>query len=122
MSNEVTKEDREAAADLLDEISALLDHNGIGQVADLIRDGEYDEHEAAQAFARHRQSSLSTAMVEMRASATEMADLVERLTDAVERETHDIGGEGSLTVLREIGPAYNRLRTALSKLSETDNG
>ena len=44
---------RMPAADLLDEISSLLDHNGIGQVADLIRDGEYDEHEATVAFARH---------------------------------------------------------------------
>lgn len=51
---DVTDADRKAAADMLDEISNLLDHNGIGQVADLIRDGEYDEHEATQAFARHR--------------------------------------------------------------------
>jgi hypothetical protein len=51
---EVTQPDREAAANLLDELSNLLDHNGIGQVADLIRDGEYDDHEATAAFARHR--------------------------------------------------------------------
>jgi hypothetical protein len=50
----VEQVDRTGAADLLDELSTLLDHNGIGQVADLIRDGEYDEHEATQAFARHR--------------------------------------------------------------------
>lgn len=46
------KRHRDAAADLLDELSILLDHNGIGQVADLIRDGEYDEHEATTAFVR----------------------------------------------------------------------
>lgn len=57
----VTQGDREAAADLLDEISALLDHVGIGQVADLIRDGEYDEHEATLAFAAHRIAALEEA-------------------------------------------------------------
>jgi len=51
--------DRDAAADLLDEVSSLLDHVGIGQVADLIRDGEYDEHEATLAFARHRTAAIA---------------------------------------------------------------
>jgi hypothetical protein len=59
--------------------------------------------------------SASAAEVEaLRGAATDVADLVERLTDAVERETHDIGGEGSLTVLRLLGPAYDRLRAALT--------
>ena len=40
--------------------------------------------------------------------------LVERLTDAVEREMNDIGGEGSLTVLREMGPSYEAARAALA--------
>ena len=53
-SGEVEQIDRDAAADLLHEISNLLDHEGIGQVADLIRDGMYDEHDATVAFARHR--------------------------------------------------------------------
>src|SRR3546814_9816526 len=44
------------SSDLLDELSGLLDHNGLGQVADLIRDGEYDDQEATSAFARHRRS------------------------------------------------------------------
>jgi len=57
----VTQADREAATDLLDEISALLSHDGIGQVADLIRDGEYDEHEATLAFAAHRIAALEEA-------------------------------------------------------------
>lgn len=48
------EQDREAAADLLDEIASLAEDDGIGQVADLIRDGEYDEHDAVRAFARHR--------------------------------------------------------------------
>lgn len=51
----VTQSARIGAADLLDELSSLLDHNGIGQVADLIRDGEYDEHEAVQAIAAAEQ-------------------------------------------------------------------
>lgn len=46
--------DRDAAADLLDELSSLLGHNGLGQVADLIRAGEYDEHDALKAFHAHR--------------------------------------------------------------------
>lgn len=52
------------------------------------------------------------------AEALIMADLVERLTDAVERAVHDIGGEGALTVLKEIGPAYERLRQALAAYRE----
>lgn len=58
---EPTQADRTATADLLDELSSLLDHVGIGQVADLIRDGEYDEHDAVQAFARHRLASSPAA-------------------------------------------------------------
>ena len=52
---------RSAAADLLDQISDLLGHNGIGQVADLIRDGEYDSHEAVIAFMQYRDVVLATA-------------------------------------------------------------
>jgi hypothetical protein len=51
---DVTQEDRQLVADILDEVSYLLDHNGIGQVADLIRDGEYDEHDCVAIVARHR--------------------------------------------------------------------
>ena len=46
--------DREAAADILDEIASLTQDDGIGQVADLIRDGEYDEHDTVLRVARHR--------------------------------------------------------------------
>lgn len=55
---EVTQEDRDAAADILDEISSLTQDDGIGQVADLIRDGEYDEHDTVQRTARHRQAGV----------------------------------------------------------------
>ena len=51
---EVTQADREAAADVLDEVCSLIEHNGIGQAADLIRDGEYDEHPCVQRIAAHR--------------------------------------------------------------------
>lgn len=54
---EITDADREAAADILDELSSLLDHNSIGQVADLIRDGEYDEHDTVVRVATHRQAA-----------------------------------------------------------------
>lgn len=73
----VIQADRIAAADLLDEISSLLDHNGIGQVADLIRDGEYDEHEATIAFARHRQQSENA----LRVALKPFADCCEYIDD-----------------------------------------
>lgn len=53
----VTDADRAAAADILDEISSLTQDDGIGQVADLIRDGEYDEHDTVLRVARHRQAA-----------------------------------------------------------------
>ena len=66
--------DRDAAANLLAEISSLLDHTGIGQVADLIRDGEYDEHEATLAFARHRLLGIEQGRAEMREEAAAFLD------------------------------------------------
>ena len=54
MMVEVTQADREATADVLDEVCSFTDHNGIGQVADLIRDGDYDEHPCVQRIAAHR--------------------------------------------------------------------
>lgn len=54
----VAQADRNAAADILDEISSLTQDDGIGQVADLIRDGEYDEHDTVQRTARHRQAGV----------------------------------------------------------------
>ena len=58
MPDIMTQEDRNAAADILDEISSLTQNDGIGQVADLIRDGEYDEHDTVQRTARHRQAGV----------------------------------------------------------------
>ena len=58
MPDIMTQEDRNAAADILDEISSLTQDDGIGQVADLIRDGEYDEHDTVQRMARHRQAGV----------------------------------------------------------------
>ena len=58
---EVTQADRLLVADMLDEVSNLLDHNGIGQVADLIRDGEYDEHDCVKIAARHRLATRTDA-------------------------------------------------------------
>lgn len=76
---QITAADRMAAADLLDEISTLLDHNGIGQVADLIRVGEFDEHEATIAFARFRRQ----------AEAAERARIVAWLEREAERYHED---------------------------------
>lgn len=61
----VTPEARKAAADLLDEVSSLLGDTGIGQVADLIRDGEYDEHDATLAFARFERDILARSRSEV---------------------------------------------------------
>ncbi|WDA37821.1 hypothetical protein [Sphingobium sp. YC-XJ3] len=73
----VEQGDRLAAADLLDELSSLLDHVGIGQVADLIRDGEYDEHEATEAFARFRLLSVAALEEEIAQYRTLLARWVE---------------------------------------------
>ena len=62
---EVTPEARKAAADLLDEVSSLLGDTGIGQVADLIRDGKYDEHDATLAFARFERDILARSRSEV---------------------------------------------------------
>ena len=50
----ITQADRDAAADLLHEVAGLVGHNGLGQVADLIRDGEYDDHVATETMYQHR--------------------------------------------------------------------
>jgi predicted transcriptional regulator len=59
---EVTQEDRLLVADILDEVSDLLDHTGIGQVADLIRDGEYDEHDCVVIATHHRIAAENAAL------------------------------------------------------------
>ena len=58
---EVTQDDRNAAADILDEISSLTQDDGIGQVADLIRDGEYDDHHTVAQVAAHREAERDRA-------------------------------------------------------------
>lgn len=62
---DVTQEDRLLVADILDEVSDLLDHTGIGQVADLIRDGEYDEHDCVVIATRHRIAAENAALGEI---------------------------------------------------------
>jgi hypothetical protein len=47
----------------------------------------------------------------------EQTDLVERLCDAVDRAENDIGGEGALAVLKLLGPAWERSRAALERLT-----
>ena len=80
---EVTQEVRDAAAEVLDAVSNLLEHDGIGQVADLIRDGEYDEHECLQIIAAHRTATLqrvidlANACVEQGLPLTAMVPMLE---------------------------------------------
>ena len=69
----VAQADRNAAADILDEISSLTQDDGIGQVADLIRDGEYDEHDTVQRTARHRQAGVQQGL-DMAAGVAEAID------------------------------------------------
>ncbi|WP_062770359.1 hypothetical protein [Sphingopyxis terrae] len=59
MTSEVTQPARNAAADLLHEVGCLLGDDGIGQVADLIRDGEYDDHDATLAFAKFERETIA---------------------------------------------------------------
>lgn len=59
-----TEADRICAADVLDEIASLIQDDGIGQVADLIRDGEYDEHDTVQRIARHAASARKETLEE----------------------------------------------------------
>ena len=59
--DKITQADRLLVADILDEVSTLIDHNGIGQIADLIRDGEYDEHKCVQIAVRHRLATRTDA-------------------------------------------------------------
>jgi hypothetical protein len=43
-------------------------------------------------------------------AADGLADVVERLCDAIERQENDIGGESVKAVLQDLGPAYDRYR------------
>lgn len=64
MTDQIVPEqvDRDAAADILDEIASLTQNDGIGQVADLIRDGEYDDHDTVQRVARHRLAAFNAGL------------------------------------------------------------
>lgn len=122
----VTAEAREAAADLLNEVSSLLGDDGIGQVADLIRDGEYDEHDATLAFARFERDILarhrgSTAGVDAQKIADCIAAAIEfgenGLTVNVEQATHAILASLSQTPatpmdeLQRLGQEYDGAAT-----------
>lgn len=108
----VTQGDRDRAAGLLDEISALIDHVGIGQVADLIRDGEYDEHEATLAFAAHRiaaieeqreeeAEALAVQYAQARATAIEeCAKVAEQTTSCA--ITNYVHGKAIATAIRNL--------------------
>ena len=76
MPDIMTQEDRNAAADILDEISSLTQDDGIGQVADLIRDGEYDEHDTVQRTARHRQAGVQQGLDMAAGRAFQLGDRV----------------------------------------------
>ena len=77
----VEQVDRDAAADILDEIASLIQDDGIGQVADLIRDGEYDEHDTVARVAHHRLATQahepSADVVEVRKVETVTGDFMQ---------------------------------------------
>lgn len=66
----------------------------------------YEEHAESAILALRSRSYL-------RELLREQTDLVDRLCSAVERAENDIGGEGSLTVLRLLGPVNDRALAAL---------
>lgn len=86
---EVTQADREAAADILDVISSLLDHVGIGQVADLIRDGEYDEHDVMPIIARHRIATEARIVVWLDAMKRDDTNWPQHIARLIEQGAHD---------------------------------
>jgi len=78
---EVTQEDRLLVADILDEVSDLLDHTGIGQVADLIRDGEYDEHDCVVIATHHRIAAENAALERAAKVADELGGVRPKTAD-----------------------------------------
>lgn len=124
----VTAEAREAAADLLNEVSSLLGDDGIGQVADLIRDGEYDEHDATLAFARFERDILarhrgSTAGVDVDALRP-LREITALSADPASKRilclhfSREIGGEHREAILAAVNLAP-RDDAALASLSQT---
>ena len=99
---EVTQADRLLVADILDEVSDLLDHTGIGQVADLIRDGEYDEHDCVVIATRHRIAARD-------ASLEEAAKVVEKWIEPVMATPHE-------------NATYRSIATAIRAMKGPSNG
>ena len=85
---EVTQADRLLVADILDEVSDLLDHTGIGQVADLIRDGEYDEHDCVVIATHHRVAAENAALEEAAKVADEYVAFHDKHDDGLSGFTH----------------------------------
>ncbi len=101
----VTDADRKAAADVLDEISALLDHVGIGQVADLIRDGEYDEHDVMPYFIAHRQAALIEGVrLGIEAGAPAMQAVQCPFDDHATAHAYERGMLDALAAIRALSP------------------
>jgi len=81
------------------------------------RDAMGEQLERAEDEASRYQAERDAARdiaARFRDELTRQTDLVDRLTDAVDREANDIGGEGSLTVLRLLGPNLTSARAALA--------
>lgn len=98
---------REAAANILDAVSSLLSHEGIGQVADLIRDGEYDEHEVTSIVAQFEAETLERAakVCEARAAVykSKQADKADDFENTLnEWEKYQFGAEASEWAAGEI--------------------
>lgn len=85
IATQITIDDLALVADILDEVSSLIDHNGIGQIADLIRDGEYDGHECVQIAARHRLNYVQQNETPV-ADVTALVDAVKELADILQYE------------------------------------
>lgn len=85
----------------------------------MILNGRWDDDPLVQDAARHRiEHNTPDRNAVLRVAAGNMADVVERLTDAIERQERDIGGESVKAVLPDLGPAYDALRAALTTTPE----
>lgn len=108
----ITDADRVAAADILDEVSSLLDHVGIGQVADLIRDGEYDEHECLKLTATHREQAVQEAVAERDARIAELRKALESIQEYWNRDQNDMAMHDA---------CWHAINIAEAALQEIDN-
>ena len=112
---EITQAVRDAAADLLDELSSILDHNGIRQVADLIRDSEYDDHEAVKAFAKFEAAAYTAGKANGEKAAPMMLEALEEAESVLGHVYNEVCLKGFLSDPSDrIVNALQQIRAAVA--------